>query len=115
MGPGRRCRCCHRGTLLARGAGVASQGVTLDDLTYAVDRLIEHGRAFVALHILGLHIELARSLCVSMACATRSSLEMRCRQRSTSGSMWSSSLRDSTLQVSMQRILLVWSGSSFRC
>jgi hypothetical protein len=33
------------------------QGVSLDDLTFAVDRLIEHGRAFVALHLLGLHLE----------------------------------------------------------
>lgn len=35
------------------------QSVTLDDLTYAVDHLIENGRAFVALDLIGLHVERA--------------------------------------------------------
>ena len=33
------------------------QGVAIQDLTFAVDRLIEHGRAFIALHVLGMHLE----------------------------------------------------------
>jgi hypothetical protein len=35
------------------------QGVTVDDLTFAVDCLVQHDRAFIALHLLDLHIELA--------------------------------------------------------
>jgi hypothetical protein len=35
------------------------QGVAVDDLTFAADRLIEHGRAFFALHLVGLHLERA--------------------------------------------------------
>ena len=51
------------------------QGVSLDDMTFAVDRLIEHGRAFMALHLLGLHLERASAaILVRMLDAVRNTL-----------------------------------------
>lgn len=35
------------------------QGVALDDLTFAVERLIEHSRAFIAVHLVNLHLEVS--------------------------------------------------------
>jgi hypothetical protein len=51
------------------------QSVTLDDLTHAVDRLIESGRAFVALELIGLHgARATASMLVSALNAVRDAL-----------------------------------------